>query len=181
VGESGADGLVKAGRRLSRGAAPSTSSSSSKEKTPVAASDIEHCRSAAQLALTLSPQPTNGHRSQPLSGLQTIDLGGIEGQARKARAPPQRCCSSPQPSLSSRYASSSMSQRGRNARPRGKAIGEPTGTHQRSGRLGGCFLGGYITDEAGPQTGIGHAIAGRRLGKPIPTRQFPRCRYFHFA
>jgi hypothetical protein len=34
VGESGADGLAKAGRRLSRGAAPSTSSSSSKEKTP---------------------------------------------------------------------------------------------------------------------------------------------------
>jgi len=34
VGESGEDGLAKVGRRLSRGAEPSTSSSSSKEKTP---------------------------------------------------------------------------------------------------------------------------------------------------
>ena len=34
VGESGEDGLAKAGKRLSRGADPSTSSNSSKEKTP---------------------------------------------------------------------------------------------------------------------------------------------------
>src|SRR5258708_28100049 len=34
VGESGEDGLAKVGRRLSRGADPSTSSNSSKEKTP---------------------------------------------------------------------------------------------------------------------------------------------------
>ncbi len=34
VGELGEDGLAKVGRRLSRGAEPSTSSNSSKEKTP---------------------------------------------------------------------------------------------------------------------------------------------------
>src|SRR2546425_109892 len=57
----------------------------------IAASDIEHCRSTAQLALTVSPQPTNSHRGQPLSSLQAIDLGGIEGQAGQSRASQRRC------------------------------------------------------------------------------------------
>src|SRR6266571_6828290 len=38
VGESGEDGLAKAGRRLSRGAEPSTSSNSSNQKTPSSSS-----------------------------------------------------------------------------------------------------------------------------------------------
>ena len=39
------------------------------------------------MALPLATQPTNGHDSQPLSGLQTINLGGIEGQAGQGGAP----------------------------------------------------------------------------------------------
>jgi hypothetical protein len=74
-----------------------------------------------------------------------------------------------------------MCQRGRNARPRGKAIGEAAGTHQRSRRLSGRFLGSHIMDEASPQAGIGHAIAGSRLGKALPTRQLPASRHLHLA
>ncbi len=39
----------------------------------------------------MSPQPTNSHRGQPLSSLQAVDLGGIEGQACQSRAPQRRC------------------------------------------------------------------------------------------
>src|SRR5438105_15088518 len=47
----------------------------------IAPGKIDHGWSAAQLTLTEASQPTNGHRSQPLSGLQAIDLRRIEGQA----------------------------------------------------------------------------------------------------
>src|SRR5207302_3566260 len=56
----------------------------------IAPGKIEHGWSAAQLTLTQPSQPTNGHRSQPLSGLQAIDLGRIEGQAGQGRAPQRR-------------------------------------------------------------------------------------------
>src|SRR6266436_4421186 len=62
-----------------------------------------------------------------------------------------------------------------------KAISEPTGTHQRSRRLGSCFLGSHIADEAGPQARIGHPVARSLLGKALPTHQFPGRRHLHLA
>src|SRR5205823_12514545 len=59
---------------------------------------IDHGWSAAQLTLTEPSQPTNGHRSQPLSGLQAIDLRRIEGQAGE-RGAPQRCGNIASPAL----------------------------------------------------------------------------------
>src|SRR5437868_15551791 len=51
---------------------------------------MDHRGSRAQFALMEPPQPPNGHRSQSLSRLQAIDLGGIEGQAGQGRAPQRR-------------------------------------------------------------------------------------------
>src|SRR5262245_28831015 len=78
----------KAGRRVSCGAEPSTLSNSSKEKTRVPASDIEHRRSTAQLTLTVSPQTANGHRSQSLSRLQARDLRGYSRPSTESACAP---------------------------------------------------------------------------------------------
>src|SRR6266516_5341450 len=56
----------------------------------IAASDVDHRGSGTYLTLTEPAEATNSHASQPLSGLQAIDLGGIEGQARQGRAPQRR-------------------------------------------------------------------------------------------
>src|SRR5258708_26377248 len=110
----------------------------------MAARNIEPRRSTARLALTLSPQSTNSHRSQPLSSLQAIDLGGIESQAGQGCAP-QRRREIPSPALllepPALFEFAIRSILNVPAWTKHlqscKAISEPAGTHQRAGQRRG--------------------------------------------
>src|SRR5207302_10890203 len=151
-----------------------------------AASDRAHRGSRAQFALVEPPQPPNGYRSQPLSRLQAIDLGGIEGQARQGRAPQcRRKIASPAlllqaPALFEFTIGIILNVPAWAKRLQGgKAISEFSSTHQRARRLGGRFLAGHIMDEAGPQAGIARSIAHSLLGNAVPTPQVPELRYLH--
>jgi hypothetical protein len=86
VGASGEEGFRKSGRRLSRAGVPSRLSNSSRAKTRVPASEVDHSRSSAQFPLPTTAQPPNSHGSQVLSCSQAIDLRGAESQTGQGDA-----------------------------------------------------------------------------------------------